>query len=218
MNFRVYQADVEEDWANIQAIDRDYFDLIHIRCMYGHIRSWDRLYAEVFNHLRPTHGYIEHVEIDWTTRCDDGTMPPGWIISTINEDWAQAMDEVGRSARVNSQQTKDRLARAGFVDIVEEVIRLPINGWSTDSDNHVLGTWVGATFASLAGHGGRDGAFYLEGRTLAALTRIKRRSAEEVQALLRRVAGEIPQASSTPPSVSRSPRHAALGIHAYMNL
>lgn len=52
-----------------------------------------------------------------------------------------AMDSFGRPLRLNSSLTKQQLADAGFVDIQEEVLKLPINGWPADAHLRDLGRW-----------------------------------------------------------------------------
>ena len=51
------------------------------------------------------------------------------------------MDVFGRPLRFDSNVTKQRLADAGFVDIKEEVINLPLSGWPADKEVRELGRW-----------------------------------------------------------------------------
>ena len=51
------------------------------------------------------------------------------------------MDDLGRPIRLDSYLTKRRLVDAGFVDIEEEVIRLPLNGRLAETPCRDLGRW-----------------------------------------------------------------------------
>src|SRR5437868_2929170 len=50
--------------------DRNAFDLVHVRHLYGGIDSWPRLYAQAFVHVRPG-GWFENSEIDLETRSEN---------------------------------------------------------------------------------------------------------------------------------------------------
>lgn len=51
------------------------------------------------------------------------------------------MDSFGRPIRLDSNLTKQQLADAGFVDIKEEVIRLPLNARPAETPGRDLGRW-----------------------------------------------------------------------------
>jgi len=51
------------------------------------------------------------------------------------------MDSFGRPMRMDAELTKRRLEDAGFVDIKEEVVQLPLNGWSRDPHLKDIGRW-----------------------------------------------------------------------------
>jgi hypothetical protein len=90
-----------------------------------------------------------------------------------------AMDDHGRSMRVDSQETINQLTNAGFVDIKTEVIRVPFNGWPTDKHERDVGKWFNLGFTNG-----------LMGLTLAPLTRMKDRSRDQVAELVNRVKHE----------------------------
>jgi hypothetical protein len=84
------------------------------------------------------------------------------------------------------------LQTAGFIDIREEIIRAPLNGWPSDPHQKQIGRWY-----SL---GLTDG---LEALSLAPLTRVYRWNAtEHVRPLIKQVKKEIAQSK----------------IHAYNNM
>jgi len=143
------------------------------------------------SHLRSYHGHIEQVEINFTPRCDDHTMPPNFALKRWANDVMDAMDGFDRPLRIDSEATKRRLAEAGFVDIVEEILPFPINGWPEDPTRRELGRWF--TLGFITG---------LEGFTMAPLFRGRDMSPADIRAFVQRVNVE-----------SR-----AIKIHAYMTV
>lgn len=92
-------------------------------------------------HLKPYYGHIEQVEIDFTPRSDDPGLVNGSLISQWTGELLTVMDNFGRSMRLDSNVTTQRLAEVGFVDIKEEVIRIPFNPWPTDTYSRDIGRW-----------------------------------------------------------------------------
>lgn len=83
-------------------------------------------------------GYLEFVDIDFTPRCDDGTMPE----DTIWKKWAQTATmfrEIFHGRFFNARETKQEMKDAGFVDIVEKRYKLPVGGWSSDPKYREIG-------------------------------------------------------------------------------
>lgn len=150
------QKDIETTW---QGLDPGSWDLVHTRTLNGSIANWPKVYAEAFRcvplisgryqsclltahrHLKPDSGYFEQVEIDWTPRCDDDSMQRDAYVVQWTKEVLDAMDGFGRPLRLNSSLTKRQLAEAGFVDIQEEVLKLPVNGWPTDAHLRDIGRW-----------------------------------------------------------------------------
>jgi len=125
------------------------------------------------SHLKPRVGHMEQVEIDWTPRCDDDTLPANAAIRHWSTQLLNAMDGFDRPLRINVDLTKRRLAEAGFVDIKEETIPFPINGWRGDEKERDIGRWFNLAFVQG-----------LEGLSLAPLFRGHNMSPGEIRALL----------------------------------
>ncbi|KAK4105717.1 S-adenosyl-L-methionine-dependent methyltransferase [Parathielavia hyrcaniae] len=176
-NLRFFQKDIEDRW---QDLDPGSWDLIHMRTLNGSISNWPRVYAEIYRHLKPHYGYFEQVEIDWNPRSDDGSLRPDSHILRWANELHDAMDSFGRPMRMDSNLTKLRLADAGFVDIKEEVIQLPLNGWPSDPHTKNIGRWfnlgINQTYQPLS---------------LAPLCRGHGRTADEVHTLARQIKREV---------------------------
>ena len=73
-----------------------------------------------------------------TVFCDDGTVTPDWPYA----EWIRALDEasmqVGRPLRI-ANKLKRWYKEAGFVDVHEEVFKLPCNPWPKDPHLKDLG-------------------------------------------------------------------------------
>lgn len=83
-----------------------------------------------FEHLRPG-GWLECQEVVIDPFCDDGTMPPDFGWRTWSEEMALASDKMERQLRIGPE-LKQWFEDAGFVDVREAVIKIPIGGWAKD--------------------------------------------------------------------------------------
>ncbi|KAI9785929.1 MAG: Secondary metabolism regulator lae1 [Geoglossum umbratile] len=195
-NLRFHMCDFESEWT----LGKESFDLIHLRQGCGSVSSWPLLYKRIFEyvtysimsewHLKPGYGSLEHVEIDFQPRCDDGTLAPELnVVKWYN--WL--VDATQRSGKSLAYQhtTRQMLQSAGFVDIVEVVIRAPYNDWPADQHSKDVGRWFNL--------GMTEG---LEALSLGPLTRVYHWSPEVVRGLIPNIAKEM-----------RSKR-----IHAYNNI
>jgi hypothetical protein len=76
-------------------------------------------------------GYIEQLELDPQPKSEDGSLPADSILFqwlTVGRDWARA---TGKTFLV-ATELKRQIADAGFVDVVEQVFKLPMGTWSSD--------------------------------------------------------------------------------------
>ena len=174
-NQKFMLMDVESEWTAV----RDGYHLIFARMLNGAISNWSRVYRSVYNHLKPG-GWFEQVEIDWTPRCDDGSLPPNSALERWAHELTGAMRQANRPINIDTAQTRAALADAGFVDFGEEVIRIAYNGWPDDPHDRLVGKWF-----SLGLYEG------IQGLSLAPLTRVKRWSPPQVEALLAQVKDEM---------------------------
>ncbi|KAF2997663.1 hypothetical protein E8E13_005667 [Curvularia kusanoi] len=115
------------------------FDLINIRALYGSIASWPALFAQCHAHLIPG-GYLHSLEMSIQFKSDDGTLTPTHILSQWSDVFHEASRRFGKSffeVWHLPQYARD----AGFVDVVENVYKVPVNGWPADPRMKEIGRW-----------------------------------------------------------------------------
>ncbi|RDW72979.1 S-adenosyl-L-methionine-dependent methyltransferase-18 [Coleophoma cylindrospora] len=136
-NLSFAQRDIESPWYGMEI---DSWDLIHMRMLNGSISSWPEIYSKIYRHLKPGYGWMEHVEIDLMPRCDDGSLPSNSALM----DWGRyLLDATNRAYKPLAYNTETRadLERQGFVEIQEQVIKVPLNPWPTDPHLKDIGRW-----------------------------------------------------------------------------
>ncbi|KAH7389151.1 methyltransferase LaeA [Cadophora sp. MPI-SDFR-AT-0126] len=175
-NLAFHQRDIESPWF---WCDVDSWDLIHMRMLAGSISSWPATYAQIFRHLKPNYGWLEHVEIDMEPRCDDGTLPANSSLVQWSRLILDATERAYRPLAYN-HETGPMLQRAGFVDIKEEVIKIPLNPWESDPHQKDIGRWYNLGLTQG-----------LEALTTAPLTRMSQWSKADVDRLIADVKREV---------------------------
>jgi len=119
--------DVESEWSPDQV---SYYDLIHGRNMVGSIGDWPLLFTRILNALRPG-GWVEMQEFDVWFRSEEGDLPADSAIAQ----WQQYLDEASSmfGKQLNSaSQLKQKVIEAGFEDVRDDIIKVPIGSWPRD--------------------------------------------------------------------------------------
>jgi len=115
----------------------DPMDYIHTRVLLGCFEDFREIIAKSFRYLKPG-GWMESQEYMPTVYCDDGTMSQDYAFA----EWTQTQDRaamtLARPLRI-ANKLKRWYEQAGFVDVHEEVFKLPINSWPKDPQFKMLG-------------------------------------------------------------------------------
>ncbi|KAF8457878.1 S-adenosyl-L-methionine-dependent methyltransferase [Kalaharituber pfeilii] len=148
-NLKFEVDDMEEEWA----YHDDFFDYIHIRSLSGSFRNWDAVLAQAYKKTKPG-GYIEFQDYGSELFLHDGTQlgkspdepPVGqffYYVTTAGEKQGRQM--------VVARGTKERLEKAGFVDVEEHLAIWPLGPWPKDKRLKQIGRWaqVGAKDSTL---------------------------------------------------------------------
>lgn len=148
--------------------------------MFRHPRAWHWTASNPDpRHLKPRYGCIEHVEIDFTPRCDNGSLPRNAKLYEWADLLMNATEQACKPMAYNTE-TRSMLQQTGFVEITEEVIMIPFNPWSPDPHRKDIGRWFNLGLCQG-----------LEAFTLGPLTRILGWNRERVQKLVAEVKKEI---------------------------
>ncbi|RMJ27930.1 Methyltransferase [Aspergillus sp. HF37] len=103
------------------------FDFIHGRALAGTVKDFPTLYGRIKNNLRAG-GWVEMVEIAGSIFSDDDTMKDAPNLS----EWARLQNEAsvkfGKKFDV-AHEHKDMMVKAGFMNVREEVKKIPLNPW-----------------------------------------------------------------------------------------
>ncbi|ERF70020.1 hypothetical protein EPUS_03572 [Endocarpon pusillum Z07020] len=118
-------SDCCEEWS----YQKDSFDFIHIRGLYGSVANWSAFYAEVYKHVKPG-GWVEQVEQGVVPKSFDGSTD-----GTIFEEWGkvslEAGDAFGKTLRI-VDESAHYMKEAGFEEVTEERFAMPVGRWPKD--------------------------------------------------------------------------------------
>lgn len=125
VKFRI--DDLEHPWVFEKPLD-----LVHSRLCSGNaIRSWPKYLAESLRSLRPG-GWVEAQEFDLAPQSDDDSFPPESAIIQWHDAFHEGMLKGGCEMRCSSQQLKEEMEKAGFVNVQSVDLKLPMSPWNED--------------------------------------------------------------------------------------
>ncbi|PYI28614.1 S-adenosyl-L-methionine-dependent methyltransferase [Aspergillus indologenus CBS 114.80] len=170
--------DIEAPWPYSPA---EAFDFIHQRNMVGSIADWNGLFAQAHQHLVPGGYYeIQEFRVDFQSQARGGpTLPESSSIARWQRSLQEASSRFGKPINV-VHTLADTLRRNAFVDVTEEVIKIPIGAWARDPKLKRLGVL-------MQGHAIDS----VEPLTMALFTRVLGWSEAECRALIAEVQAEF---------------------------
>ncbi|RSL59567.1 hypothetical protein CEP54_007261 [Fusarium duplospermum] len=128
--------DFEDEW-----VYKTPFDFIHGRELEGCIGNEDQLFRRCFQHLAPG-GHIEFQAAYTRWLSDDGTAEK----ATNAQSWLKTLLEgtakFGKSLEC-AVNWKEKIEAAGFVDVQQEIRKLPIGSWAKDPKLKEIGRFQG---------------------------------------------------------------------------
>ncbi|KAL8744968.1 MAG: hypothetical protein Q9190_002856 [Brigantiaea leucoxantha] len=151
---------VPRDYESPWNLGQESFNLIHLRLGNGSVSNWPEMYSNIYRsvawsrgmiahvcnlltldrHLKPGIGFFEQVEMDLEPRCDDGTLPANATIRHWYNSLAQATYLANRPIAYR-HDTRQMLEAQGFTEIEEEVIRVPLSGWTKVPHEQAMSRW-----------------------------------------------------------------------------
>lgn len=127
--------DAESTWS----WPENHFDFIHIRHMVGAIGDWPALFKQALKHIKPG-GWVELVEYALDIFCDDDTLNKDMALSRYYELLHKA------SAATNSKfsgsgEMRPYIDAAGFENVTEKVIKMPLGTWPASKKDKEVGAY-----------------------------------------------------------------------------
>lgn len=108
--------------------------------MGGSIVDWPRLMSQVYENLVPG-GYIELYDIASESGCDDGTLRQDSCFRDFERALVEAAKIFGREGGIGAKHM-GWLKDAGFEDMTENTVKIPISPWPKDPKQHEIGRWT----------------------------------------------------------------------------
>lgn len=137
-NVRFVVDDIESEWL----YQPNHFDMIHARHMAIAIKDWNHVLSSAWTHLKPG-GWLEFCELDYWPNSDDGTMTP----DNAHLRWTYLVTDGLARAGVDLHAAlllKERVIRAGFQNVTEHVIKVPIGQWPRNQLLRKVGMYMHA--------------------------------------------------------------------------
>jgi SAM-dependent methyltransferase len=126
--------DFEAEWLYTKP-----FDFIHARELEGCISNDDELFRRTFRHLAPG-GYIEFQAAYPHWLSDDGTADKAENAQSWLKILLEGSAKFGKSLE-GAVNWKNKIEKAGFVDVQEEVRKMPIGAWPKDPKLKEMGRY-----------------------------------------------------------------------------
>lgn len=163
----------------------NHFDFVHLRSLYGSIPDWVGLYKNAYHHLKPG-GWIQNLEINAGIHSDHAEYAPGHVFHEWARIFEQGGSKTGRSFTIAQGHTmRDNMEEAGFVDVVEKKVKLPMHGWPKDPKLQHAGMLIQVALDES-----------LEGFVMFLLTQVLGWSQEEALVLTAQMRKEIRKKSN----------------------
>ncbi|KAN0092228.1 S-adenosyl-L-methionine-dependent methyltransferase [Hyaloscypha variabilis] len=166
-NVKFMVDDFESPWLH----GDEYFDYVHARNIAPVTKDLPKVLSEAYRSIKPG-GWIEFQEQQYHAFCDDDTMPEHHMLNEWWENLRKALAEFGRDLQAVLKM-EQLLRDAGFVNIEERVVKIPIGPWAKDKKLKTAGMYCRAMV--------EDG---LEGLSLGPMSRGLGWSPEEIQVYL----------------------------------
>ncbi|KAK5053185.1 hypothetical protein LTR84_002159 [Exophiala bonariae] len=125
--------DIERTWS----WSKSSFDLIHIREPLYCIRDWDRLFNQIYTHLKPG-GWVEIACTYMRPIRRGGKSAITSEFTRMCDQLMSASEILGTSSRFPPQLTKN-LRNRGFVNVVENVFETPTTPYATTDLDQKIG-------------------------------------------------------------------------------
>ncbi|OJJ57247.1 hypothetical protein ASPSYDRAFT_155427 [Aspergillus sydowii CBS 593.65] len=168
--------DVEAVWPYPEA---KAFDYIHQRNMVGSLADWDRVARQAYQHLKPGGFYeLQEFRFEFMSQGNKEAFQ-----NSVIDEWQKLVDEgtakFGKPLNI-AHELADKAKAAGFVNVHEDVLKIPIGSWPKDKPLKTIGQWMQVHAIES-----------VEPLTLALFTRVLGWSEAECRVLIAKVQREF---------------------------
>ncbi|KAE8353477.1 S-adenosyl-L-methionine-dependent methyltransferase [Aspergillus coremiiformis] len=165
--------DYESDWLYTRP-----FDFIHARELEGCIGNDIKFFKQAFKHLAPG-GYLEVQAVTSPFLSDDDSLDKAANLKLWMANIVEGLSKFGKPID-NVGGWKDKLKDVGFVDVHQEIRKLPIGPWPKDPKLKEIGKYQGVQELQV-----------IDSYTPAVFSRILGWSQTELQVLMAKVKSEL---------------------------
>lgn len=124
-NCHFHIDNMEAEWPYAEK-----FDFVFGRYLTSSLKDYPGVIKKAFDNLNPG-GWAEFIDFDTIFRCDDGTLSPDSdMMKWCQLNW-EATEKMGVEAKPGPQ-LKKWFEQAGFPDVHEQIVRIPIGAWPKD--------------------------------------------------------------------------------------
>ncbi|KAH6984357.1 S-adenosyl-L-methionine-dependent methyltransferase [Ilyonectria sp. MPI-CAGE-AT-0026] len=134
-NVRFVVDDAEAEWLH----PPETFDYIHIRHMTSSIRDWPKLVSQAYRVLKPG-GWIELQELRFVLECDDGTVQDDNEVLNFLNNIKKGLAAFNVDL-LGMRKNKQNVEEAGFVNVEEKVLKVPLGVWPRDPRMKTIGLY-----------------------------------------------------------------------------
>ncbi|EQL38381.1 hypothetical protein BDFG_00733 [Blastomyces dermatitidis ATCC 26199] len=141
-NVKFIVEDLEQDW-----VETELYDFIHCRYMMGSIKDWPRLVKKFYEHLKPG-GWVEFKDSTATVFSEDGTVTPDYKVVEMLRNLRLASEKIGINMD-HAPLLKGWMEQAGFTNIEQRVMRLPIGTWPKNRRLKLIGAMMASHYLEV---------------------------------------------------------------------
>ncbi|KAK8190195.1 S-adenosyl-L-methionine-dependent methyltransferase [Phyllosticta capitalensis] len=157
------------------------FDFIHGRAVSGDIDDWPAYYRQILDSLKPG-GYYEQKEFSFFLSSDDDSVNDAHVFHQwrdVHLAAALANPPISTGAFTAFEHQKQGMLDAGFEDVHERRMKIPVGPWSSDARLSEAGRWLlFQEFVNLANRNGFkrvcEGLGWSEETTTAFMARFRK--------------------------------------------
>ncbi|KAF4984492.1 hypothetical protein FZEAL_340 [Fusarium zealandicum] len=135
-----------DDFSQEWTFGENSLDYVHMRWLIGCVTDWTALFQEAYKSLKPG-AWVESFEVNGFFESDDDTVTEKTALGQWGIIFREGAKKLGSTASfsvVRDELQRTSLEKAGFVNIHEHPIKLPVSGWPKDQSLREVGQFTRA--------------------------------------------------------------------------